>query len=293
MKNNLLKIGWIGILFLSCQKEPVVAVVNEHPIYLKEVVVKIKELPIRKMTPETIQRLFYEQLDELIEREVVITSFPEIARSIPDKEVEKEVFKEYSKETVQKFLKDQGLSYNEWLYTHKRDVLALLILERLFEKENKEEIEGESINVKNEEVLPYVEILHILTTRKEDIEEAQELIKKGTPFEEVAKEFSIAPEGKEGGRLGPFFPGEFPPEFDICFKMNKGEVSDILHSPYGYHIFKVVKKGKMKRSERMKNSERKIREMERKEEFSKHLIGELMEKANVKRYKIPFEKIKW
>ena len=293
MNFRYLKIGWIGILFLSCQREPVVAVVNNHPIYIKEVIVKVKEIPIKKLTPETMQKLFYEEVNELIEREVLITSFPEIARSISDKDLEREVLKKYSRDTVQKFLKEQGLSYDEWLYTHKRDALALLIFEKLYERENKKEIEAESTEEENEELLPYVEILHILTNKKEDIEKAQNLIKKGTPFEEVAKEFSIAPEGKEGGKLGPFFPGEFPSEFDMCFKMNEGEVSDIIHSQYGYHIFKVVKKGKMRKSERMKNLSRKIREFEKKDEFFKNLIAKLMKKSDIKRHEVSFESIKW
>jgi peptidyl-prolyl cis-trans isomerase C len=34
-----------------------------------------------------------------------------------------------------------------------------------------------------------------------------------------------------------------PEEFDVAFSLQEGEISDIVQSPYGYHIFQVVTKG--------------------------------------------------
>jgi parvulin-like peptidyl-prolyl isomerase len=293
MKFRYLKIIGVILFFFSCQREPVVAVVNEQPIYLKEVILKLKELRAGTIAPGVMKGLFYETIEELIDREVVLTSFPDIAKSISSEELEREIFKNYSRDTAKKFLEEQGISYDEWFYTHRRDALAFLILERLFEKEGKGEPVQDVKRQEDEELSPYIEFLQIVTNTKEDIEKAQELIKKGAPFEEVVKEFSISPEGKNGGRLGPFFPGELPPEFDVCWTLKEGEVSDIIKSPYGYHLFKVLKKGKMKRTERIKNGVKEIEKMERKGEFFKNLIAELRKKAMIKRKRVPFESIKW
>ncbi len=290
MNPRYLKI--IALLFFSCAREPVVGVVNGQPIYLWELEIRLKELRMRTADTNVLRTLFYQKLEELINREVIITSFPDITNSIPVEDVERAMFKDYSKEDVKKNLKSEGISYNEWFYTHRKDVLALLVLERLFKVEKEEENRVE-VKDSEEEPSPYVEILHIVTNKREEAEKALELIKKGTPFEEVAKEFSISPEGKNGGRLGPFFPEEMPSEFDVCFTMKEGEVSDIIKSAYGYHLFKVLKKGKMERAERTKRELEEIKKTEKKEEFFKNLVLELKKKAEIKRKEISFESIRW
>ena len=44
-----------------------------------------------------------------------------------------------------------------------------------------------------------------------------------------------------GGDLG-FFPrGQMPPAFDeVVFKLRPGQVSDVVSTEYGYHLFKVM-----------------------------------------------------
>ncbi len=75
-----------------------------------------------------------------------------------------------------------------------------------------------------------------------DGEEAIQLLKrlkKGESFEKLAAEKSLGPEKVNGGDLGYFSPGERPPEFDRVFEMNVGTLSEVVKSPYGYHIFKL------------------------------------------------------
>jgi len=58
----------------------------------------------------------------------------------------------------------------------------------------------------------------------------------------VAREKSLGPEKVQGGDLGYFSPGEKPAEFDHVFNMEVGTVSEVIKSPYGYHIFKLEEK---------------------------------------------------
>ncbi len=75
-------------------------------------------------------------------------------------------------------------------------------------------------------------------------EEAQALraaIKAGTSFEEVARKRSLSPDGKRGGDLGWFSRGMMPPIFDqICFSLPVGQLSDVVASTYGFHLFRVL-----------------------------------------------------
>ena len=70
------------------------------------------------------------------------------------------------------------------------------------------------------------------------------LRRKKASFEDLARRYSIAPEGKEGGDLGFFCREEMPQEFEAVFDLKVGQISQVIQSPYGYHIFKVEEKRK-------------------------------------------------
>ncbi len=76
--------------------------------------------------------------------------------------------------------------------------------------------------------------------------EAQEILKtfksRKTRFQAMAEKHSIGPEGERGGLLDPIHKGEEPPGFHILFTLKKGQLSPIVRSPYGYHIFKLEKR---------------------------------------------------
>jgi parvulin-like peptidyl-prolyl isomerase len=104
---------------------------------------------------------------------------------------------------------------------------------------------------------PQVHCQHILVKSEEnDLPEAKsaafekirairERIVEGGDFAEEAKKHSDCPSGQEGGSLGWFGRGMMVPEFDkVAFEMNKGEVSDIVTTQFGYHIiYKADEKG--------------------------------------------------
>ncbi|MBI2602048.1 MAG: peptidyl-prolyl cis-trans isomerase [Deltaproteobacteria bacterium] len=61
-------------------------------------------------------------------------------------------------------------------------------------------------------------------------------------FSRLAQENSIAPEAEKGGVVGPYRSGVLPRVFDVAFSMSVGQISDILKSTYGFHIFILDKK---------------------------------------------------
>ena len=81
-------------------------------------------------------------------------------------------------------------------------------------------------------------------------EKAREVLKalesKKARFQDMAKRYSIGPEGERGGLLDPIYKGEEPPGFHILFTMKEGQLSPIVRSPYGYHIFKLEKRERSK-----------------------------------------------
>ena len=59
-------------------------------------------------------------------------------------------------------------------------------------------------------------------------------------FLELVRMYSLAPEALNGGDLGYFEIGQMPEEFGVLAQLKKNQVSEVIKTPYGYHIFKVI-----------------------------------------------------
>ncbi|MCI0403551.1 MAG: peptidylprolyl isomerase [Acidobacteria bacterium] len=80
-----------------------------------------------------------------------------------------------------------------------------------------------------------------LEAREERVREALEKIRKGEPFEEVAKNYSDSPTAAEGGELGLFEPDKLSEAIrDVVMKLRAGGVTDPLQTPQGYLILQLV-----------------------------------------------------
>ena len=71
-------------------------------------------------------------------------------------------------------------------------------------------------------------------------------LKKGEDFAKVASETTEDPSGKTtGGDLGYFTKEQMVPEFaDVAFKLEKGQISEPVHTQFGWHVIKVEDKRK-------------------------------------------------
>lgn len=78
-------------------------------------------------------------------------------------------------------------------------------------------------------------------TKKQQIEKLLQKIKSGEDFAKLASEISEDPgSATQGGDLGWVSHGMMVPAFDdALFALNKGEVSEVVESGFGYHIIKL------------------------------------------------------
>lgn len=76
---------------------------------------------------------------------------------------------------------------------------------------------------------------------KTEMDEIRAQMDENTDFAEIAAKHSECPEN--GGDLGFFARGQMVQQFDeIVFDMEKGRVSDVFQTEFGYHIAKVLEK---------------------------------------------------
>lgn len=77
-------------------------------------------------------------------------------------------------------------------------------------------------------------------TAKTKIENLRKRALAGQDFESLATEFSEDTSAKNGGLSDWIKPGEMIAEIDqIIFAMKKGEISQVIETPMGYHVFRV------------------------------------------------------
>lgn len=82
------------------------------------------------------------------------------------------------------------------------------------------------------------------------IENLREQIIEGGDFEKLAKENSQDPHAEKGGLGDWLTQGSMIPEIDaIIFNMKKGEVSEVIETPIGYHFFRLEQKREEKHLE--------------------------------------------
>ena len=85
---------------------------------------------------------------------------------------------------------------------------------------------------------------HILVETEDEAKAVREELQKGANFADLAKSKSKDPgAAAEGGDLGFFTKDQMVPEFaDAAFKLDKGQLSDPVKSPFGWHVILVEEK---------------------------------------------------
>lgn len=133
--------------------------------------------------------------------------------------------------------------YEQQMHYLKRRVLR----ELYFDKTLKGKIgEDEAKKIYTEKIAQLkpeeeIEARHILVDSEEKAKELHAKIVAGADFAQLAKENSTDTGSKDqGGVLGYFGHGQMVPEFEAAaFKLEKGQVSEPVHTNFGWHIIKV------------------------------------------------------
>ena len=231
----------------------------------------------QELKPEELIWIKNRVLDEIIKNTLIKQQLARNNITVDQEEINHALNKAsegYAEGSFEKSLKLEGVSIEDWRRSIKNKVLINKLI-RLHV--------NSKVSVSDKELHDYfkkthnrfhkkeqVRALHIMVESEEEIREIQnELRQKNKLFSDLAKEFSLGPEGVQGGDLGYFETGQMPEEFDEVFKLKKNMISGIIRTPYGFHLFKVVDKVQ----------ERKMDFEESRSSIKKILLKDLQEKA--------------
>ncbi len=85
-----------------------------------------------------------------------------------------------------------------------------------------------------------VHVRQILVHDETVADDIEQRLKRGTSFETLSGEFSLAPNAKKGGEIGFVARGQLPKMFeDEIFALKPGGISSVIRTESSFHIFKV------------------------------------------------------
>lgn len=244
----------------------IVAIVNEDVITRKELDEAIKlgisRLQQQGMPLPDSPTLEKQVLESVITKKIQVQHAQEVGLSITEGELDETIQRiaEDNKLSLPEFhaaLENDGIRYSKF----REEIRDEMIMARLKEREVRNQVnvtEGEvdnylqtqDSNTGGQDEYRLAHILILVTEnmnssqiqqRSERAEMAAVKINDGVDFSQVAAEFSDATDAKSGGiiewrpiaQLGPMFA-------KMLESLNPGDVTPIIQSPNGFHIFKLL-----------------------------------------------------
>jgi len=197
-------------------------------------------------------------IEQLIEDRLIYSEAKKYNISVDDKDIEEKIQTAINKvggrQEFDKALAEQKITIKELRTRYKEQAMSRRVIEqKVGSKVLITPLEVESYYANNidrfaspEEVL----VRNILITPESDparaanlVKEISKRLKEGCDFGGLAKIYSQGPAAEEGGLMGYVKRGDLMPELeDVVFKLKEGEVSGIVQTQAGYHIFKVEEK---------------------------------------------------
>lgn len=246
-----------ALFFSACEgvglfSRPHVATVNGAKIYLDEFQTRLdqkkKLLPKETLAEKNNLRLLEEEvLESMITEKIFESRARELNLSVSPKMLEErvnEIKKGYGDEFYNMLLK-ANIKYEQWKEELKKDMLFELLVDvDVNQKVSVSEAEAEDYFNENKEIYKedaQVRVLHIVVRDLAKAQRALQRLNAGVDFAKVAAEESMGPEKVRGGDLG-FIARQVMPEplDNVIFSLPINGISQIVRSPYGFHVFKVI-----------------------------------------------------
>jgi peptidyl-prolyl cis-trans isomerase C len=157
-----------------------------------------------------------------------------------------------TREVLYQEAKKKGLDKKKEILAKVEDFRKAMVIDALLEEALKEKDE-----VSDSEIQKYykenedrftepreVRVRHIVVNSEPILKEVLVKVSKGESFEKLASNYNIDKSREDGGNLGYIRRGQLAPSFaqfeEAAFSLRrKGEISEVVKTPYGYHLIQL------------------------------------------------------
>jgi peptidyl-prolyl cis-trans isomerase C len=204
---------------LRAQDDPVIARVNGVDIHKSDLAIAEDEIGsnMPQMAPDQKRDYLITYLSDI----VVLAQAAEQQKLGDDPEVRHQMAFEHNKVLMEAMLQKTGEA------AQSDDALHKVYDDAVKQMHPQEEVRAR----------------HILVATEDEAKAIEAQLKNGADFATLAKEKSKDPGAANGGDLGWFTKDQMVPAFsEVAFKLDKGQISDPVHTQFGWHIIKVEDK---------------------------------------------------
>jgi peptidyl-prolyl cis-trans isomerase C len=156
------------------------------------------------------------------------------------------------REVLYQEAKKKGLDKNKEILAKIEDARRAILIEALLEEilRGRGEVSEEEIQryYKENQTLftepQEIKIRHIVVNSEPALKEVVTKLSQGESFEKLASTYNIGKFKEDGGNLGYIRRGQLAPPFaqfeEAAFSLRKrGEISEVVSTPYGFHIIRL------------------------------------------------------
>ncbi|MBI3606633.1 MAG: peptidyl-prolyl cis-trans isomerase [Nitrospirae bacterium] len=226
----------------------VIATIDRAPVPAERLSTALREtgVSLASLETEDRDRLKREILNEVINTELLLREARDRGIRVSDADVARAVAQARSDSGPDEFsavLKERDLTVAEWEGRVREHLIVSRLLstavplapapteaelKTYYDRHPDEFIEGEAVDARQ-----------ILVPSESAAGALRTLLLNGADFGQVATAYSTAPEASDGGHLGLVERGHLPEGFEVLFSLKPGEISPVIHTEFGYHLFTV------------------------------------------------------
>ncbi|MGD2125740.1 MAG: peptidyl-prolyl cis-trans isomerase [Desulfobacteraceae bacterium] len=286
------------IFFLACgifdrPEERIVITVGSRDITFQKLRREIKRMSYEmEITGQAAHQVLEPLVNKIIDHYLILEYGKERGIHVSKVELKSaldDIQKEYSKEDFQEMLLQGYIDFEAW----KEALRERLLIKKIIQK-----VSEEVTPVSSQEIKAYYDSHHdefrspemvkfrqMVTKTREEAEGVLKRLAAGGDMTELSMKYSKKPGMENVGELSWIARGDLEESMEkAIFSLEVGEISDVVETPYGFHIFQVVEK----RPEGFKALPEALAEVEsklsrqRKEEFYREWLKSLRDLIPVK-----------
>ena len=224
-------------------------------------------------------------VNRIIDNYLIIEYGKDIGITISENELQtaiKDMKREYTEKVFHDMLLHRYMDYEEWKEGLRNKLLVDKIIAKVTERippvtfhEIKMYFDTHQDEFSHPQI---VNFRQIVTETRVEAENILKRLNKGEEMDDLAREHSVAPEAGRGGEVGWVAREELEQTMEEeLFSLAVGEISPVVKTPYGFHIFEVLSRrpeGTKSLPEAMAEIESKLTQ-QRKDSFHRNWLTEL------------------